>query len=44
MNPEIAAYWDKAAEILKARGANIKQISLPHTKYALATYYILAPA
>lgn len=44
MNPEIVAYWDKTAEILKARGANIKQISLPHTKYALATYYILAPA
>ena len=44
MNPEIVTYWDKAAEILKARGANIKEISLPHTKYALATYYILAPA
>ena len=44
MNPEIVAYWDKTAEILKARGANIKEISLPHTKYALATYYILAPA
>ncbi len=44
MNPEIVAYWDKTAEILKARGANVKQISLPHTKYALATYYILAPA
>lgn len=44
MNPEIVAYWDKTAEILKARGANIKQISLPHTKYALATYYVLAPA
>lgn len=44
LNPEIAAYWDKAAEYLKARGANIKEISLPHTKYALATYYVLAPA
>lgn len=44
MNPEIVAYWDKAAEILKSRGANIKEISLPHTKYALATYYVLAPA
>ncbi len=44
MNPEIVAYWDKAAEMLKARGAVIKEVSLPHTKYALATYYILAPA
>ena len=44
LNSEIAAYWDKATEYLKARGANIKEISLPHTKYALATYYVLAPA
>ena len=44
LNPEIAAYWDKATEYLKARGANVKEISLPHTKYALATYYVLAPA
>lgn len=44
MNPEICEYWDKATEYLKARGAKIKEISLPHTKYALATYYILAPA
>lgn len=44
LNSEIAAYWDKAAEYLKARGAVIKEISLPHTKYALATYYVLAPA
>ncbi|MBR1825288.1 MAG: Asp-tRNA(Asn)/Glu-tRNA(Gln) amidotransferase subunit GatA [Alphaproteobacteria bacterium] len=44
MNPEICAYWDKAAEYLKARGAKVKEISLPHTKYALATYYVLAPA
>lgn len=44
MNPEIADYWDKAAEMLKSRGAIIKEVSLPHTKYALATYYVLAPA
>lgn len=44
MNPEIAVYWDKTAEFLKARGAKVKEISLPHTKYALATYYVLAPA
>ena len=44
LNPEVCAYWDKAAEYLKARGAEIVDISLPHTKYALATYYVLAPA
>ena len=44
LNPEVAAYWDKAAEYLKARGAKVVEISLPHTKYALATYYVLAPA
>lgn len=44
LNEEIAAYWDKGIELLKARGAEIVNISLPHTKYALATYYIIAPA
>ena len=44
MNKEIVAYWDKAAEILKSGGAEVKEISLPHTKYALAAYYVLAPA
>lgn len=44
LNSEVAAYWDKAAELLKARGAEIVEISLPHTQYALATYYIIAPA
>lgn len=44
LNSEVCAYWDKAAEYLKARGAEIVEISLPHTKYALATYYVLAPA
>lgn len=44
MNEEICAYWDKTAEALKARGAELVDISLPHTKYALATYYVLAPA
>lgn len=44
LNPEVARYWDKAAEMLKDKGAQIVEISLPHTKYALATYYIIAPA
>jgi len=42
--PEIAALWDKGAEWLKVQGAEIIEISLPHTKYALPTYYIVAPA
>jgi aspartyl-tRNA(Asn)/glutamyl-tRNA(Gln) amidotransferase subunit A len=44
MNIEIAAAWDKGAEILKKAGAEIVNVSLPHTKYALPTYYIIAPA
>ena len=41
---EIAAVWDKGADWLKAQGAEIVEVSLPHTKYALPTYYIVAPA
>ena len=41
---EIAALWDKGADWLKAQGAEIVEVSLPHTKYALPTYYIVAPA
>lgn len=35
---------DEAVEVLKRLGAEIVEVSLPHTKYALATYYIIAPA
>ena len=44
LNEEMASYWDKGIEILKQAGAEIVNISLPHTKYALAAYYIIAPA
>ena len=44
MNSEIAALWDKGIAWLKSAGAEVVDISLPHTKYALATYYIIAPA
>lgn len=44
LDKEVAAYWDKAAEMLKARGAEIVEVHLPHTQYALAAYYIIAPA
>jgi len=41
---EIAAIWDKGIAWLKDAGAEIVEVSLPHTKYALPTYYIIAPA
>ena len=43
-SPEILAAWDKGIAILKAAGASVVDVSLPHTKYALPTYYIIAPA
>lgn len=44
MSKEIEAIWEKGKEWLKEAGAEIVDISLPHTKYALPTYYIIAPA
>lgn len=44
LNPEVASCWDKATQILKDSGAEIVHINLPHTKYALPTYYVIAPA
>ena len=44
MSPEIEALWHQGAEWLKAAGAEIVDVSLPHTKYALPAYYIVAPA
>jgi aspartyl-tRNA(Asn)/glutamyl-tRNA(Gln) amidotransferase subunit A len=44
MPEEITKIWDQGMEWLKAEGAEIVDISLPHTKYALPTYYIIAPA
>lgn len=44
MNPEIEQLWSKGIEWMKSAGAEIVDISLPHTKYALPVYYILAPA
>jgi aspartyl-tRNA(Asn)/glutamyl-tRNA(Gln) amidotransferase subunit A len=44
MSPEIEALWQKGVEMLRAAGAEPVDVSLPHTKYALATYYIIAPA
>ncbi|MCC5956693.1 MAG: Asp-tRNA(Asn)/Glu-tRNA(Gln) amidotransferase subunit GatA [Natronohydrobacter sp.] len=41
---EIEALWAKGAEMLRDAGAEIVDISLPHTKYALPAYYVIAPA
>jgi len=42
--PEIEALWQQGIDWLKAAGAEIRDISLPHSSYALPTYYIIAPA
>jgi len=44
MPEEIDALWKRGADMLRDAGAEIVDISLPHTKYALPTYYIIAPA
>ena len=44
MPEEISKLWADGAEMLKAAGAEIVDISLPHTKYALPAYYVIAPA
>ncbi len=44
MPEEIEALWKQGIDWLKAEGATVRDISLPHTKYALPAYYIVAPA
>jgi len=44
MDPDVAASWDQGIAWLKDAGAEIVEVSLPHTKYALPAYYIIAPA
>jgi aspartyl-tRNA(Asn)/glutamyl-tRNA(Gln) amidotransferase subunit A len=44
MSKEVDELWRKGIEWLKSSGATIHDISLPHTKYALPAYYIVAPA
>jgi aspartyl-tRNA(Asn)/glutamyl-tRNA(Gln) amidotransferase subunit A len=43
-SPEIVALWEQGIEMMKAAGAATVEVSLPHTKYALPAYYIVAPA
>jgi len=44
MPEEIARLWDEGVAWLRAAGCEIKSVRLPHTKYALPAYYIIAPA
>ncbi len=44
MPEEIETLWAQGAQMLRDQGAEIVDVSLPHTKYALPTYYVLAPA
>ncbi len=44
MPAEIDALWAQGIEWMKAAGAKVVDITLPHTKYALPAYYIVAPA
>ncbi len=43
-DPEILDSWERGKEWLRDAGAEVVDISLPHTKYALPAYYIIAPA
>ena len=44
MDREMVALWEKGQAWLRDAGAELVEISLPHTKYALPAYYIIAPA
>ena len=44
MDPEIEVSWEQGKAWLRDAGAKVVDISLPHTKYALPAYYIIAPA
>jgi aspartyl-tRNA(Asn)/glutamyl-tRNA(Gln) amidotransferase subunit A len=44
MPAEIEALWARGIEMLKDAGAQVRDIFLPHTKYALPAYYVIAPA
>jgi aspartyl-tRNA(Asn)/glutamyl-tRNA(Gln) amidotransferase subunit A len=44
MPTEIGKLWDDGADMLRDAGAEVVDISLPHTQYALPAYYVIAPA
>jgi aspartyl-tRNA(Asn)/glutamyl-tRNA(Gln) amidotransferase subunit A len=43
-DPQVLEQVQQAIRVLEGLGATVEEVSLPHTKYALATYYLLAPA
>ncbi len=44
LDPTITQLWERGAQWLREAGAEIVEINLPHTKYSLPTYYVVAPA
>ena len=44
MEPGVAARVREAVAAMEAAGAHVEEVSLPHTDYGLAAYYIIAPA
>lgn len=44
LDPAVREHCDRALEALRARGAEIREVSLPHTELAIPVYYIIAPA
>jgi aspartyl-tRNA(Asn)/glutamyl-tRNA(Gln) amidotransferase subunit A len=44
MSPDVTSAWQMGIDIMRSAGAEIVDVSLPYTKYALPTYYIISPA
>ena len=44
ISPEVMAMWQNSAEILRSQGCEIVDVKLPTAKYAMPTYYVIAPA
>ncbi|MBN2021367.1 MAG: Asp-tRNA(Asn)/Glu-tRNA(Gln) amidotransferase subunit GatA [Pirellulales bacterium] len=44
LDPEIAAAMEEALDVYRSLGATVREVSLPHGKYAVATYYLIAPS
>ena len=44
MQPEVEQAVHKAIDVMKSLGAEVREVSLPHTDYGLPVYYLLAPA
>jgi aspartyl-tRNA(Asn)/glutamyl-tRNA(Gln) amidotransferase subunit A len=44
LDPAVRRACDRAVRLMKEQGAAVREVSLPHTQYAVATYYVIAPA